>query len=484
MTSNVSVSVFVDRMAALRAGRNRWGWVTTQLDLDGLTAAQREMLGSCAERDGVLYLTQVQDAPDFIGRSHDHADDFWSSTLEKTSREAFSREWHGAAPISEASSKTALAALIFLATRRERRLAQALQDQATLQARATAMAAESVKDAREAIAGLEAWLATPAVDLVIEDPAQRDANRRFQIQQPPRLPELSVPYDDYGRGGTGEADFRELWFRVARVIVSKGQYEEPIKHSWNSFMYRRTENEPVAPTNLPPPPTLREAGQRVVNAAWAEHQEAITRLTTEAERLCRAKQHHFEHLQRIAELARMQADEARRVQAAAAREKADLTKVLAWAIEHGRQALVQLIQDNATPEVVINQFRAEVFDAIEQHTPKHRKMTKSDLLIANPALRNDERALDTKFGDADTSLASSEAQSAFTRISQDLVAIDIPAQYRVRRHRGQLLRRGEAVGEALEATSLLVMASLGSIAVSRAFCLEAIAPVTATSPPA
>jgi hypothetical protein len=60
MTTPVTVAVFIDRGEAIRAGRNKWDWQNTELDLETLTVDLREALSLAALRRTALSRSPIR----------------------------------------------------------------------------------------------------------------------------------------------------------------------------------------------------------------------------------------------------------------------------------------------------------------------------------------------------------------------------------------------------------------------------------------
>jgi hypothetical protein len=190
MTTLLKVAVLIDRADAIRTGRNRWGWVPTEIDLDTLQQPMRDALALCPEEeDGALLLTHVKRPPgSHRGSPGDSAASHFMLNSVHRVPERFAREREGAPRPVEATPETALEALRHLAAMPERALAKAEARKAELLAQAAEQREAYLRHAHEAVAVLDAWLATPAADLVAEDTGKQRPEHRFDAVRPPEKP--------------------------------------------------------------------------------------------------------------------------------------------------------------------------------------------------------------------------------------------------------------------------------------------------------
>lgn len=158
-----------------------------------------------------------------------------------------------------------------------------------------------------------------------------------------------------------------------------------------------------------------------------------------------------------------------------ARQEAAANGILrAWAARLGHTDILGAIEGAEGAEAIAEAVRRKAFQPLADLVP-FRKITKADLLVANPNLRDDAAALKATFSEEESGI-SSQGSAVFDEIVRRLLAAEVPVQFSVRRHRGRLTRREVPVGVGLEACSVLVTAVFGALTVSRAIALGGRAP--------
>jgi len=157
MTTPVTVAVFIDRGEAIRAGRNKWGWQNTELDLETLEPGLREVLSRCPETSGTIQITHSKSRPGSEPNRWSHRGDRCDS---------FKLEREGMAVLVEATPSTALQMLEHLASLPTRLRAQGAALLASAQEQATIQKAQAIGLVQSYVTNLDQWLSTAPDQLI------------------------------------------------------------------------------------------------------------------------------------------------------------------------------------------------------------------------------------------------------------------------------------------------------------------------------
>lgn len=460
MTTPVNVAVFIDRVEAIRAGRNRWDWQSTELDLEILDARLREALSRCPEKDGVLQITHSEIRPGseptspWLVSSRYRAQDLCDS---------FELEREGMPTLVEATPATALQILEHLASLPSRLRAKGAALLSSAQALATAQGVQAMDQAEAYLRDLDRWLSTTPSQLLIEYEEEWSYPRRFQHVEAPQAPTLATILDKQIDYDLGEArrllDGQQPRVRDARPGSNKSTFDffaEPRPHT--------------PPEHLAAAEEALAEGVRTRDEAVRQHRRAIAAVA-------------LERFQAWQDIQQEQAQEERRIAALNAqlaleayKEAANNQALREWAVTYDKPELLKFLEDGAPAEQITNTLRLILFQPLARFAV-FRKIRKQDLLIANPNLDDKASGLGAVFDDVETEFTDPSHLATARAIINASYEVNIPAQFAFRLHRGRLTRREEVIGVPLEARSLLLTAHFGDLKISRAFEIGTLEPV-------
>ena len=460
MTTPVKVSVFIDRGEAIRAGRNKWDWQDTELDLETLDARLREALSRCPEQDGALQITHSEKRPGAERRAS------WYHSLDLC--DSFDLERDGMPPLVEATPATALQMLEHLASLPSRLCAKGAALLSSAQAQADTRGAQAVDKAQTYLADLDRWLSTDPNQLIVELGEYGHQPSRFQRVEAPQAPTLVTIEDEQIAFDLEEA---------LRLIDGHRPRVAAARPGGNRSTVSFEDFDVFAPPRSRTPPQHLAAAEEALAQGIQTREEAI-RLHRRA--IATAAQERFRAWQ---DTQQKQAQEEARIATESARQALEALHDAAnnralreWAIAYDKQDLIRLLDEGAAAEQITELLRSTLFEPLVKFAT-FRKIRKQDLLIANPNLEDKASGLDAVFDDAEMDFTDPSHMAIAKAIINAAYEANIPAQFAFRRHRGRLMRREETIGIPLEARSLLLTAHFGNLRISRAFAIGALDPV-------
>ncbi len=460
MTTPVKVAVYIDRGEAIRAGRNKWGWQTTKIDLETLDASLREALSRCPEKRGALLITHSVTWPG----ARESGNAFTSATVLDSVlgvRDAFEVERDGMPFLVEATPATALQMLEHLASLPSRLRAKGAELLSSAEAQAATRSAQAMDQVDTFLADVDRWLST-APDQLFTEHEDEYFSIYFERVEAPPAPTLANVEDEQIVYDLEEAG-RLLDGQRPRLGTASDE------DAWPSF---RTSNRRKA---IPPPQYLAAAEEALARGIFTrkeavkQHRLAIAAAEEERSRAWHAaKQVEAEEERRIAAAAAQQAMEARK-------DAASNQALREWAVTCEKPEILKLLDDGAPAEQITETLRSILFEPLTRFAG-FKKITKQDLLIANPNLDDKASGLKAVFDDVEVEFTDPGHHAAVQAIVQATWKSSIPAQFDRRLHRGRLTRRGETVGVPVEARSLLLTAHFGDLKISRAFAIGIVGP--------
>jgi hypothetical protein len=455
MTTPVKVAVFIDRGEAIRAGRNKWNWQNTELDLEALDASLREALSRCPEEDGALQITHSATRPGFK-RERD-----LSWYFARDLRDSFELEREGMPSLVEATPATALQMLEHLASLPNRLRANGAALLSSAQAQATTRGAQAMDQAEAHLTDLDRWLSTDP-QLLIEHDEWAIHPGRYQCVEAPQAPTLATIEDEQIAYDLEEAR-RLLDDELPRVSEARPGSEQ-------------SKFDIFAPCR--PRPFLEHLA--AAEEALAEGVRTRAEMIKQHRRAAAAAAQ--ERLQAWQDAQQEQAREERRIAAVKAQQAFEASNDAAnnqalreWAITYEHQEILKLLDDGASAEQITNTLRSILFEPFGDFTA-FKKIRKQDLLIANPNLDDKASGLDAVFDDTEVEFTDPSHQATVRAIVRVSFEANIPAQFAFRLHRGHLTRREKTIGVPLEARSLLLTAHFGHLKISRAFAIGTLEP--------
>lgn len=457
MTTPVNVAVFIDRGEAIRAGRNKWDWQNTELDLEILDARLREALSLCPEKGGALQITHSEIRP-----GSEPAPPWYNSYLTRDLCDSFELERGGMPTLVEATPATALQMLEHLASLPSRLCAKGDALLSSAQALATTRGAQAMAQVEAYRIDLDRWISTAPNQLVIEHEECWSQPRRFQCIEEPQAPNLATIEDEQIVYDLEEA---------RRLLDGQRPRVNDARPGGNRFTldFSAKPQPHILPEHLAAANEALAQGIQTRTEAVRRHWYAITMAAQERFQAWQdTQQEQAQEERRIAAINTQQASKAHK-------EAANNKALKEWAVTYDKPELLKLLEAGAPAEQIASSLRLTLFEPLV-HFAVFRKIRKQDLLIANPNLDDNASGLSAVFDDAETEFTDPSHLAKARAIINASYEVNIPAQFAFRIHRGRLTRREEAIGVPLEARSLLLTAHFGDLKISRAFEIGTLEP--------
>ena len=454
MTTLVKVAVFIDRGEAIRAGHAEWDWQTTELDLASLDQDLREALAQCETEHGALRITHCSSAPD-SSDSLSKPRFLWDSYAD------FEFEREGMPPLVEATPASALQMLKQLVLVPDRLRAMGANLHKEAESRAAERGTKAMEQALSHLAKLDRWLSTPPEELVYERPDVGVYPSRFQGIEPPSAPPLRDIEDHQIAYDLGYAAYLLDGRRYPY-----GDHRPGSPDVWGSSSYELPYSPPehIAPADK----ALREGLDSRLRAVQGHRHAIAAAAVKRFHDWDRARQAQIEEDRRKAALRDALA---RKAYEAAASNRA----LKEWAMKGGRAELLELLEKDAPAQLITETLRSIVFEMLSSFGG-FKRITKQDLLTANPNLEDQAASLKADFAETETHFPDPQHSAVAQAIMQIVWQAEIPVEFERRLHRGRLIRRGEPIGVAVEGRSLLVTVSFGDLTISKAFAIGIVAP--------
>lgn len=457
MTTTVKVAVYIDRGEAIRAGRNKWDWQSTELDLEALGPCLREALSRCPEKDGAVQITHSEIRPG------SRAANPWLDSHEL--RDSFELEREGMPYLVEATPVTALQMLEHLASLPSRLRAQGAGLRASAEAEAANRGAQALSQAAGYLADLDRWLSTAPDQLVVEHEEDGFHSSRFQRVEGPTVPKLATIHDLQIAYDLKEAQ-RLIDGERPRVGSERPGAD---RSEFDFFAPRQTH---TFPEHLAVAQNALVDGLRTRAEAVDLQRRATAAVAQERFRGWQNTLHkQAEEERRAAAAVALRAKEARK-------DAANNKALREWAITYDQPKLLELLDAGAPAAQITSALRSILLEPFARFK-SFKKITKQDLVMGNPNHKDMAFGLDAMFEEVADEFTDPNHQATARAIVLASFEANIPAEFEYRLHRGRLARRDETIGIPLEARSLLFTARFGDLKISRAFAIGILAPAQA-----